>query len=76
MIRDLSIVDSRLSVMIIHSVDNMREETEKALYDLVMNDYKVLEVREESNRTIIKYLIDDELYRLERMWLQFLRRNV
>ena len=67
MIRDLSIVDSRLSVMIIHSVDNMREETEKALYDLVMNDYKVLEVREESNRTIIKYLIDDELYRLERM---------
>ena len=65
--RDLSIVDSRLSVMIIHSVDNMREETEKALYDLVMNDYKVLEVREESNRTIIKYLIDDELYRLERM---------
>lgn len=67
MIRDLSIVDSRLSVMIIHSVDDMKEETEKALYDLVMNDYKVLEVREESNRTIIKYLIDDELYRLERM---------
>ena len=67
MIRDLSIVDSKSRVMIIHSVDNMREETEKALYDLVMNDYKVLEVREESNRTIIKYLIDDELYRLERM---------
>lgn len=67
MIRDLSIVDTKLRVMIIHSVDNMREETEKALYDLVMNDCKVLEVREESNRTIIKYLIDDELYRLERM---------
>ena len=67
MIRDLSIVDSRLSVMIIHSVDDMKEETEKALYDLVMNDYKVLEVREESNRTIIKYYIDDELYQYERM---------
>ena len=67
MIRDLSIVDTKLRVMIIHSVDNMREETEKALYDLVMNDCKVLEVREESNRIIIKYLIDDELYRLERM---------
>ena len=67
MIRDLSIVDSKLRVMIIHSVDDMKEGTEKALYDLVMNDYKVLEVREESNRTIIKYLIDDELYRLERM---------
>ena len=65
--RDLSLVDSKLRVMIIHSVDDMKEETEKALYDLVMNDYKVLEVREESNRTIIKYLIDDELYRLERM---------
>lgn len=67
MIRDLSIVDTKLRVMIIHSVDNMREETEKALYDLVMNDCKVLEVREERSRTIIKYLIDDELYRLERM---------
>lgn len=67
MIRDLSIVDTKLRVMIIHSVDNMREETEKALYDLVMNDCKVLEVREENDRTIIKYLIDDELYRLERM---------
>ena len=67
MIRDLSIVDTKLRVMIIHSVDNMREETEKALYDLVMNDCKVLEVKEERNRTIIKYLIEDELYRLERM---------
>lgn len=76
MIRDLSIVDTKLRVMIIHSVDDMKEETNKALYDLVMNDCKVLEIREESNRTIIKYLIDDELYRLERMWLQFLRRNV
>ena len=65
--RDLSLVDSKLRVMIIHSVDNMREETEKALYDLVMNECDVKEVREESNRTIIKYLIDDELYRLERM---------
>ena len=65
--KDLRLVNSKLRVMIIHSVDDMKEETEKALYDLVMNDYKVLEVREESNRTIIKYLIDDELYRLERM---------
>ena len=59
--RNLSIVDSKLRVMIIHSVDDMKEETEKALYDLVMNDYKVLEVREESNRTIIKYYIDEQL---------------
>ena len=65
--KDLRLVNSLLRVMIIHSVDNMREETEKALYDLVMNDCKVLEVREESNRTIIKYLIDDELYQYERM---------
>lgn len=67
MIRDLSIVDSRLSVVIIHSVDDMKEETNKALYDLVMNDCKVLEVIEDNNRIIIKYYIDDELYRLERM---------
>lgn len=65
--KDLSIVDSKLRVMIIHSVDDMKLETEKALYDLTMNDYDIKEVIEDNNRTIIKYLIDDELYRLERM---------
>ncbi|WP_204205878.1 hypothetical protein [Mammaliicoccus sciuri] len=67
MIKDIAIVDSKLRVKVIHSVNDMKVEIDKALYDLVMNDCKVLEVREESNRTIIKYLIDDELYRLERM---------
>lgn len=65
--RDLSIVDSKLRVMIIHSVDDMELETEKALYDLTMNDYDIKEVIEDNNRTIIKYYIDDELYQLERM---------
>ncbi|MEB6233829.1 hypothetical protein [Mammaliicoccus sciuri] len=65
--KDLSIVDSKLRVMIIHSVDDMELETEKALYDLTMNDYDIKEVIEDNNRTIIKYYIDDELYQLERM---------
>jgi len=65
--KDLSIVDSKLRVMIIHSVDDMKLETEKALYDLTMNDYDIKEVIEDNNRTIIKYYIDDELYQLERM---------
>lgn len=67
MIRDIAIVDSKLRVMIIHSVDDMKLETEKALYDLTMNDYDIKEVIEDNNRTIIKYYIDDELYQLERM---------
>lgn len=65
--RDLTIVDSKLRVMIIHSVDDIELETEKALYDLTMNDYDIKEVIEDNNRTIIKYYIDDELYQLERM---------
>lgn len=65
--KDLSIVDSKLRVMIIHSVDDMELETEKALYDLTMNDYDIKEVIEDNNRTIVKYYIDDELYQLERM---------
>lgn len=65
--RDLTIIDSKLRVMIIHSVDDMELETEKALYDLTMNDYDIKEVIEDNNRTIIKYYIDDELYQLERM---------
>lgn len=65
--RDLTIIDSKLRVMIIHSVDDMKLETEKALYDLTMNDYDIKEVIEDNNRTIIKYYIDDELYQLERM---------
>nr|ACZ58990.1 hypothetical protein SAP040A_008 [Staphylococcus aureus] len=65
--KELTIVDSKLRVMIIHSVDDMKLETEKALYDLTMNDYDIKEVIEDNNRTIIKYYIDDELYQLERM---------
>lgn len=67
MIKDIAVVDSKLRVMIIHSVDDMKLETETALYDLTMNDYDIKEVIEDNNRTIIKYYIDDELYQLERM---------
>lgn len=65
--RDLSLVDSQLRVRIIHSVNDIEYETNKALYEIDLNDCTIQEVREENDRTIIKYYIDDELYQYERM---------
>lgn len=65
--RDLSLVDSQLRVRIIHSVNDIEYETNKALYEIDLNDCMIEEVREENDRTIIKYYIDDELHQYERM---------